>query len=148
MTSLSSGGLLVLEELEFIETDAPGFDAYERFVEALLASQDQTLFVGSKLASCRPENAVVHQSDVTRVQVLRQDAAALALMNLSQLRSTEWALEHYSENWLDELARGLKAFHDSDGKPATFGLRQHVLQRIRRQEGCRLTATGAAGASN
>ena len=126
---LSDGGWLLVEELEFIAAQAPGFVAYERFVEVLLASQGQMLFVGSELGSCRPDGTDLISSDVTPVRVLEHDAATLALMNLSQLRTTEWAQVHHSENWFDELARGLELFQRSDGDPAVFGVRQHALRR-------------------
>lgn len=125
------GGLILLEELEFIETASPEFEAYERFVETLLASQGQTLFIGSKVAACCPAGAELVLSEVVRVRVSRRDAASLALMNLLQLRNTKWATKHYGVDRLDDLERGLESFRCSTGDAPIFGLRQHVLQRKR-----------------
>jgi ubiquinone/menaquinone biosynthesis C-methylase UbiE len=123
------GGLILLEELEFIEARSEMFAAYERFVEGLLASQGQTLFVGPTVGACCPSGAELVHTTVTHVPVARKNAASLALMNLSQLCKTEWATRAYGVDGLDQLRRGLESFRHSDGDSPIFGLRQHVLQR-------------------
>src|SRR5205085_2671744 len=49
LTQLARGGLLLLDEVESIRTEHPVFTTYIRLVEALLAHESGTLFVGPLL---------------------------------------------------------------------------------------------------
>ena len=127
-------GLLLMEEVEFIATEDSRFNRYLVFVEELLASQRQRLFVGSELKICQPAGTELVSSHLCAVPVPRRDAATLALMNLAHLRRTEWAQAHYEETWFDDLARELDVFRRAIGEPVVWGLRQHALRKTARHQ--------------
>ncbi len=130
---LTDGGLLLAEEVESITTEQSSFKEYLGFVHDLLISQGHSLYVGSEIGCWHHEGTDITSSDVWPVPVPRNKAASMFLLNLTQLREKEWAREHRSPNWFDDLARELDLLRrPGSGGPVIWGVRQHALRRERK----------------
>ncbi len=129
---LSSGGLLVVEENEWIRTDRPAFQKYLEIVTAMLADAKQMLYVGAQLAQAeRWERADVFSSEIVPVTATAAAAAAMFLPNLATWRDRPFIQRRYSSdelNWVETALQQLAASHTAEAS-ITFGLRRLVLER-------------------
>jgi trans-aconitate 2-methyltransferase len=129
---LRGGGLLVVEENEWIRTGQPAFARYLEIVTAMLAAERQILYIGAQLARVeRWEQADVQSSVVVPVMASAPAAAAMFLPNLATWRDRPFIQQHHSSGELDRLQHDLQQLADSEPRePAiTFGLRRLVLER-------------------
>ena len=129
---LRSGGLLVVEENEWIRTDRPAFQKYLEIVTAMLADARQMLYVGAQLAQAeRWERADVCSSEIVPVTATAAAAAAMFLPNLATWRDRPFIQRHYSSDELNCLEHDLQQLAASPAAEAsiTFGLRRLVLER-------------------
>src|SRR5260370_25499507 len=97
-TQLNHGGLLMLEEVERIDTVHPVLRSYVGIVEAMLQSQSNTLYAGPLVAKLdTPQGLQNVASELRRVAVTNAGAAALFRVNLH-----EWEEHHLLRaNYLD-----------------------------------------------
>jgi SAM-dependent methyltransferase len=103
---LAPAGLLLLEELENIET---GIDAYRRYLgitTALVASRGASMYAGRALRDRFP-GALVDRAFT--LDVAPVDASAMFTMNLASWREDPWITAHLGAAELDELAGALRA---------------------------------------
>jgi trans-aconitate 2-methyltransferase len=132
-TQLHPAGLLLLEEVEWIQTRQPTFSRYLQIVDALLKHQENRLYIGQFLHEL-PEVPLLErrQSQVQHVQVTTANAARMFLPNLRTWRNQPFIQEQYSPAELnqleEELIRLLKEDHKTDD--IAWGLRQMVFERI------------------
>src|SRR2546427_7593924 len=82
-TQLQSDALLLMEEVEWIETKHPVFTTYLKIVEALLEHQSNDLYVGRLLNSLKDTGTLKRRtSEVRRVQVATDRAEAMFVLNM------------------------------------------------------------------
>jgi ubiquinone/menaquinone biosynthesis C-methylase UbiE len=82
-TQLQPVGLLLVEEVEWIESDIETFNTYLAIVAAMLASQSTELYLGPVLGAWQPgETLRRHVSRVQRLPVVVQQAAGMFYMNI------------------------------------------------------------------
>lgn len=135
-SQLAPGGLLALDETEWIRTSDPVLCAYLEIVADLLASRGADLYVGPRLHVLTEGWGWQQRSSRLRVVDLPSPVAAeLFAMNLAIWRSDPSAAQ---ANHLDELAAELQELAVSSSEEVVvWGLRQVTLERLRAPEGSR-----------
>jgi trans-aconitate 2-methyltransferase len=126
-TQLVPGGLLLLDEVEWIRTDEPAFAAYLRALADVLDARGHRLEAGPLLDGLphppglrrRSSRVAVHPVDPAR-------AAAMFRANLAVWRHDPQAREVAGPATIDRLAEALAG---RIAGPITWGLRQIVYQR-------------------
>jgi trans-aconitate 2-methyltransferase len=130
--SLSDGGVLAIEENEWIRTTQPAFARYLEIVTAMLADSGQRLYVGGELDAVRARpHLLKRSSELSPVQVTDREAARMFLPNLDTWRTRPYVQQNVSASELDELRDELaRLAKDSSGRCSiTFGLRQLAFER-------------------
>lgn len=131
-TQLTSGGLLLLEEVESIATNSPVLERYLAILDRVLRSQSNQLYVGPELE--RAESPPLLSKRISRafeLPVFPSDAAAMFAMNLRTWRDRESVREKVGEREIDRLGRDLEALraHAPPGTGIVWKLRQIVYER-------------------
>jgi SAM-dependent methyltransferase len=131
VTQLGPGGLLALDEVDWIDAGRPVLDRYEEIVVALVASQGGAMYAGPIIDRIDGGDGWRRRS--TRrcaYPVAVADAAAMYALNLTTWRGNDFVQEHYSSRELDELQIDLLALARTTGtETITWGLRQVVFER-------------------
>ena len=126
-------GLLLIEEVERIDTDNTEFLAYLAIQQKMLAHQGNALFIGPRLdAVTRSGEGRRRSSSVRVLQVPADRAAGMFHMNLAVWRRHEFVREHWNPATLDGLEQAL---HDiarsaADTPPVEWCLRQIAIERV------------------
>jgi SAM-dependent methyltransferase len=131
-TALAPSGLLVVEEVEWIETTSPTFREYLAIVEALLARSGGALYVGERLDRLAGAGALLRRSStVTRLPVADRHAAAMFALNLAAWGGESDLRARHGEESLARLGALLRATAEraDDDSTITWGLRQMVFER-------------------
>jgi trans-aconitate 2-methyltransferase len=131
-TQLNHGGLLMLEEVERIDTVHPVMSTYAGIVEAMLESQSNTLYAGPLIAELdTPQGLQNVASEVRRVAVLTSDAAGLFRLNLQVWKEHAFIRENYSEKTIRDLESALEAIARERGTASDieWRMRQVIFQR-------------------
>jgi len=126
-------GLLLIEEVEHIDTDNPTFCAYLDIQQRMLKHQGNDLFIGPRLdAAASPEGTRRRASSVRSLQVSASRAAGMFHMNLGEWRRRGFVREHWDSVTLDRMERDLDAIArgDTDTPSVEWGLRQIVVERV------------------
>ncbi len=131
-TQLNHGGLLMLEEIERIDTVHPVLCSYVGIVEAMLQSQSNTLYAGSLIAELdTPQGLQNVASEVRRIAVINSDAANLFRLNMRVWKDHTFIRRNYSEKTIRDFDSALEAIA-SDCATASeieWGMRQVIFQR-------------------
>jgi trans-aconitate 2-methyltransferase len=126
-TQLTPGGLLLLDEVEWIRTTDPGLAEYLRVVAAVLAARGHRLEAGPLLhALPDPPGLARRASRVAVHQVDPRQAAAMFRANLSVWRHDPQARDLVGDPTLDRVHTGLAG---GTNGAITWGLRQIAYQR-------------------
>lgn len=132
-TQLHSGGLLLLEEVDSIETTAPLFTTYLDIVEAMLAHQDSHAYVG-RLLHGLPDIPLLKRrtSALRRLPVPTSQAAALFFMNIQTWKTNPFVQANYEASQLAELEQDLdKLRRKTDGaSEIEWDMRQIIFERV------------------
>jgi trans-aconitate 2-methyltransferase len=131
-TQLRPGGLLLLEETEWIHTRHGLFATYLEIVEALLASQGNDLYIGGALESLTDSAALRRRSsELARLPVSNRDTAALFFLNIQSWKHRPFIRTNYPAAMIEQLEAGLEALAQGSSGEAEieFGLRQIVWER-------------------
>jgi ubiquinone/menaquinone biosynthesis C-methylase UbiE len=125
-SQLAPHGRLLLDEVEWIRSDGAAFTRYLAFVEAVLASQGQCLFVGPRLGALAQSHAQARESRVRELAVDPRDAAGMFSLNWETLREHAAVAARTTASERDALAEELAALRDggTQAPPITWGLRQ------------------------
>lgn len=132
---LCPGGILLIEEVEFIDSQIDEFVLYLDIQQSMLANQANALYVGPLLGKMTGfENARLKASNVTRLDVAASRAAEMFHMNLASIREREFVRDNYDASRVDELYQGLLAIADFGSQGSAYpavkwGLRQISLER-------------------
>jgi trans-aconitate 2-methyltransferase len=130
---LAAGGMIAIEENEWIRTREPVLEKYLSIVEAMLADGGQKLYVGAQLDRAASWPALVkRRSDVVGIDVSNRATARMFLPNLATWREKPFVAEHFTVAELDRLQADLEqlAEDQTDRKSITFGRRGLVLARV------------------
>lgn len=107
-SQLNPKGLLLIEEVEDIETQQPLFSSYLQIVEALLVHQSQKLYVGPLLDRMdSPDNTQRKTSRVRRVSVANDTAATFFFLNITSWKTNPFIKQNYSQDTIDEMQEAL-----------------------------------------
>lgn len=132
---LRPGGILLIEEVESIDSQIAEFVRYLDIQQSMLASQANALYVGPLLGKMTGfKNARLKASNVTRLHVAAARAASMFHMNLASIRERGFVRDNYDASRIEELYRGLLAIADCESQGSTYpavkwGLRQISLER-------------------
>ena len=130
-TQLRPGGLLLIEEVEWIRTEHPIFGTYLKVVEAMLADRGHELYVGARLNAIGEEDGWRRRSSrVVRLRPSTAQAARMFSMNLTNWRGDPFVREDYSGETIDRVEAGLSELSASQGEEEiVWELRQIVIER-------------------
>jgi trans-aconitate 2-methyltransferase len=129
---LAPGGLIAIEENEWIRTRSPEFAEYLAIVEAMLANGGQKLYVGAELdALDRWPSLVKTSSRLVPIEVSASVTAEMFLLNLRCWREQAFIRERYRVDEIGRLEIALQALAEGPHVPAaiTFGRRRLTLAR-------------------
>jgi len=131
-TQLNPGGLLMLEEVERIDTVHPVLRSHVGIVEAMLQSQSNTLYAGPLIAELDAWNRLQKlMSEVRRVAVVNCDAARLFRLNLQAWKEHAFIRENYSEKTIRDLDSALEAIarERATASDIEWRMRQVIFRR-------------------
>lgn len=130
MTQLRPGGLLLLEEVEWIRTENPAFSTYLEIVVAMLADRGQDLYVGPRLdAICERDGWTRRLSRVARLAPTTGQAARMFSMNLPNWREDPFVRANYPKEEIARLQGELSELCGSRNEGEIFwGLRQIAIE--------------------
>jgi len=128
---LAPGGVLVVEEVEWIETADPVLAEYLELMAGALRARDTELYVGPLIGRLEaPAGCATVHNGVARLEPTTSQAAALFSLNLVTLRSDTAVAARRTEAELDSLADALEARRgDRHFGSITWGMRQRILTR-------------------
>ena len=133
-TQLNAQGLLLIEEVEYIDTTNPVFNAYINIQQAMLAEQSNLLYIGPKLDEIADWVSLKRRSsEVRTVAVPANNAAAMFHMNLGVWQHNDFVQRFHERSELDQLEISLAAIASApdDTRPVEWGLRHIVMERAK-----------------
>ncbi len=133
ISQLRPGGILIVEEVESIESDIPEFVTYLEILQSMLAHQGNSLYVGAQIGTITEfGNAQLKSNDVAYLGVSPSRAARMFQMNLSTIRKSEFVRGRIGSEPLERLDQDLlELIRVGSGNPAVrWGLRQMALERL------------------
>jgi trans-aconitate 2-methyltransferase len=122
---LRPGGVLLVEEVDSIDTEIECFRTYLEMVAALMAATGGGLYVGADLAAW-PDPPCTERisARLAAVRPRGADVVAIFRSNLAVWRRHPWAQERWTLCEVDELDRRLAAQVDLRSGAITWRLRQ------------------------
>jgi len=128
---LRPGGLLLLDEVERIETPNPVLALYEEIVTAMVAARGAQVSVGPRIGGLSGEGWRERANEVRGYPVATADAARMYSMNLATWRHDPFVAETYDSTTIDDLASGLDDLTRSAATgEINWALRQVVYERL------------------
>ncbi len=126
---LAPGGVLLLEEVESIETDEPALARYIDLQSEMLEANENELEIGQALDANLAEHPAVRVNTVVVLQPSAGVAARMFGMNFSAWRERPEVTAAHDAAELDSIAKGLGrvATAPEDSRPITWRMRQIVL---------------------
>lgn len=124
--------LLLLEEVERIDTDIPALLTYLEIQQAMLIQQGNELYIGPRLDALTASGKLHRRSsNVRTLQVPADRAAAMFHMNLGVWRHNDFVRQTYAPATLDALEQDLHAIAQghTNSPPVEWRLRQIVIER-------------------
>jgi DNA/RNA-binding domain of Phe-tRNA-synthetase-like protein/SAM-dependent methyltransferase len=130
-SQLTAGGLLVVDEIEWIDVSNPVLRAHLDLVTALIATTGAVMCAGPLLAGLGQAAGLAPRlRRVTRLPVATARAATMFAMNLAAWGDKPVTLGLCSPSELSELKAGLAALRESDAAgEITWGLHQAAYAR-------------------
>ena len=132
-TQLRPGGLLLVEEVEWIRTNSEVFTTYLDMQRALLQHQANCLDIGPMLDAL-PAPPLLRQraSEVRRVPVPAAQVGAMFGLNFRTWRQHSFVQTTFPAAQVERIEQGLQAIANEpqDGMEIEWGMRQLVYERI------------------
>jgi SAM-dependent methyltransferase len=131
-SQLQPNGLLLIEEVEWIDSRNKIFTTYLDIVAAMLADQSTELYVGPVLDRLGDTTLLQKKfSRVKQVPVLTHQAATMFYMNIQTWKHQPFIQANYSTEVIAKLESDLKALTTTTNDPGDieWGLRQLVFER-------------------
>ena len=132
-TQLRPGGLLLVEEVEWIRTNNPLFCDYLAIVEAMLADQGNKLYVGPLIDGFEDSRRLKRRAGGVRMlRVSNRDAARMFLLNLRTWQHRSFIRDNYSPRTIANIEAELSALVEpsSAGSEIEWEMRNLVLERV------------------
>ena len=132
-TQLRRGGLLLVEEVEWIRTSSPPFCEYLAIVEEMLADQGNQLYVGPLIDTFEDSRRLRRRAGGVRMlRVSNCDAARMFLLNLRTWRHRSFIRDNYAPRTIANIGAELSALVEasSAGSEIEWGMRNLVLERV------------------
>jgi trans-aconitate 2-methyltransferase len=129
LAQLAPGGLLLLDEVERIETEQPVFREYLGILARMMAHHGQELYVGPRLeaATKGPERRL---SRIAPASPTTAHVARMFAINLANWRGNDFVRANHTNRELDRLATGLSRLTASqDAAEIRWGMRQIVIEK-------------------
>jgi hypothetical protein len=104
---LKAGGLLLLEEVDSINTAVAAFDEYLKMVSEVLAQHGNELFVGARLATTRWVDLRIEVNRTSEVRPSTRQAARMFSMNFPNWRHDPYVTATYPSDRLERLVTEL-----------------------------------------
>ena len=130
---LRVGGLLLIEEVEYIDTSDSTLNSYQDMQQAMLKRQGNALYIGPRLDAIIDSRAMRRRSsEVEVLKVEAKRAARMFLMNFGVWRHNDFVQRSYGPTVLDDLESQLSAIAEGriETAPVEWGLRQIVMERV------------------
>ena len=132
-TQLQPGGLLLIEETEWIHTQHDLLARYLEIVSAMLAHQANNLYIGPTLEAQAQNSSL--QTKVSRVQVVKVSTAQAAMMfwmNIQSWKQQPFIQTHYAPDLINNMEEDLHTLTQitHSKNEITWGLRQLALVHI------------------
>jgi ubiquinone/menaquinone biosynthesis C-methylase UbiE len=134
-TQLNPGGMLLIEETEYIKTNVPVFQKYLAVVERMLDSNKNLLYVGKLPDDSRYEPEFSEKfSEIRKVSAAVKDAAGIFLLNIPSWKNNEFIRENYSDPEIMEMENELSKLlsageRENNSRFIEWGLRQIALRK-------------------
>ena len=132
-TQVRPGGLLLVEEVEWIRTNNPLFCEYLAIVEEMLADQGNHLYVGPIIDRFEDSRRLRRRAGgVKEVRVSNRQAARMFLLNLRTWQHRPFIRDNYSPRTIANIEAELSALvgSSSTGSEIEWGMRNLVLERV------------------
>lgn len=132
-TQLQPGGLLLIEEVEWIHMEKDVFKDYIKIVDAMLEHQSNQLYVGPLLDAFTDIGGLKKRaSRVRRKLVKNSQAATMFFLNMQFWKESPFIRANHSPETIDRLEQGLYALSDESNREMDieWGMRQLVYQRV------------------
>ncbi len=132
-TQLRPGGLLLIEEVEWIRTSSPLFCEYLAIVEEMLADQGNQLYVGPFIDTFEDSPRLRRRAGGVRMlRVSNRDAARMFLLNLRTWQHRPFIRDNYSPRTIANIGAELVALVEasSAGSEIEWEMRNLVLERV------------------
>lgn len=132
-TQLGPQGLLLVEEVEWIESEHPALSTYLSIVAAMLEQQANQLYIGSALDAMSVGGGLSRKmSRVYRYPVSTKLAATMFSMNIPAWEHQPFIQEHYAPGMIKRLEQELRALAETSTAEGeiTWGMRQIAYERI------------------
>jgi trans-aconitate 2-methyltransferase len=136
-SQLRQGGVLLIEETEWIETSHPALATYLRIVAAMLEHQENQLYVGPVLDRAGGWPGLKQRmSQVCRFPVREQDEAGMFSHNIRVWKHRPYVQAHHSPAEIEQLEVELEALASGAAREAVnmWGMRQMVFERTDEKE--------------
>jgi trans-aconitate 2-methyltransferase len=131
VSQLTPDGVLLVDEVEWIETKHPVLERYEETVVGLVASRGGPMYAGPIVDALHAGSGWRQRSSAVRVVPVATGAAArMYSMNLATWRDDPHIREEHAPDAIDALADDLEALTVATGTGAiTWGVRQVAYVR-------------------
>jgi trans-aconitate 2-methyltransferase len=131
MTQLELGGVLALDEVEWIRTDDPTLRRYLTLLEGVLEARGSSLAAGPIADKSDGGPGGRKLTSVVRTHPVRTARAAeLFALNFSTWRDEPFVRDSHSRAELDQLGAELRELARGQGRaPVTWGMRQTTFER-------------------
>jgi trans-aconitate 2-methyltransferase len=128
---LTAGGVVIVDEIEWIATHRPLLRAHLSIAEALIATRGGSLYAGPQLADLADSSDLrCNLSQIAQVNVSTAVAATMFAMNLAAWGRRPVALGICSERDLTKLTTGITELTKSSAVgEITWGMRQAAYRR-------------------
>jgi trans-aconitate 2-methyltransferase len=129
LAQIAPGGLLLLDEVERIETGRPVFREYLGILAGMMAHHGQELYVGPRLEAAT-KGLARRMSRVVPASPATAHVARMFSINLANWRGNDFVLANHAEEELDRLATDLSRLTASqDVAEIRWGMRQIAIER-------------------
>jgi hypothetical protein len=131
MSQLELGGVLALDEVEWIRTDDPALRRYLTMLAALLEARGSSLAAGPIVDKFDGGPDGRKRTSVVRIHAVPlARAAELFAMNLATWRNEPFVRDRHTHAYMDDLDAELRALaRGSSRATATWGMRQTTFER-------------------
>jgi SAM-dependent methyltransferase len=130
LAQLAPGGLLLLDEVERIETEQPVFREYLGILAEMMAHHGQDLYVGPRLEAAT-KGLARRMSRVAPASPATAHVARMFSINLANWRGNDFVRANHAEEELDRLATDLSRLTASqDVAEIRWGMRQIAIESV------------------